>query len=491
MDYLDHAKLVRNNLMLLLGYVLIGVAIVIAALILLYQAYGFGIDKNGAVIQKSLTFFSSQPQPADIYIDDVRKGKQTNTRFELAAGIYKVKLTRAGYHDWQRTVVIEGGGVEHFDYPFLFPQKLSPKKVQSFPAAPNLMTQSPDRRWLLMQASSSLAEFTLYDLKDSAKQPVTVTLPAALLATPATAERWQLVSWADDNDHVLLQHVYDDKTEYILLDRSDPAQSLNLNQTLAVNPTELKLSDKKYDKYYLYDVTTAELRTVSLKATTPELLLQRVLAYQTYADDTVLYVTDSNAPNGKVALRLKTGAKTITVRHFAPSPSYLVDLTKYDGSMYVAAGATADDRVYVYHDPAAQLVRHPDSPAAPARVLRVPQPNYLSFSATAQFIVTESGNEFSVYDIENETGFSYTTSQPLDAPQAHASWMDGHRLLYVSGSRLLVFDYDHANQRQLTTAGSTWLPAFNPDFTMLYTLAPTAAGSFELQRTSLLTPADQ
>jgi hypothetical protein len=62
MDYLDPSKERAQTIRLIIGYILIGVAILIATLILLYQAYGFGINKEGQVIQSGLVFMSSQPE---------------------------------------------------------------------------------------------------------------------------------------------------------------------------------------------------------------------------------------------------------------------------------------------------------------------------------------------------------------------------------------------------------------------------------------------
>jgi len=79
--------------------------------------------------------------------------------------------------------------------------------------------------------------------------------------------------------------------------------------------------------------------------------------------------------------------------------------------------------------------------------------------------------------------------QALDAPQAHASWMDGNRLNYVSGGKLLVFDYDYTNNQTLIAANPTYLPFFAPDYQHMYTLAAgTVAGQISLTQTALLIP---
>lgn len=492
MDYLDPKKQFRHQVMLMVGYVLIGIAIVIGTLVLLYQAYGFGLGKNGTVIQNGLFFFSSQPHPANIYVNGTRKSVRTNTRLSLPAGIYNVVLQRDGYRDWQRTISLEGGSVEHVDYPFLIPKTLASKKIQSYAAAPDLATQSPDHRWLLIEQPGTLTGFDVYDLKNPTKPSVPLSLPDGLLTKAAGSESWQLGEWSADNQHVLLQHVYDDKTEFILIDRTDPAQSVNLNTTLSINPTKLTLLDKKYDKYYAYDAASGTLQTVSLKTPAPQPYLEHVLNYQSYGDDTMLYATDSNVPAGKVQIKLRIGDKNSVIRTFPAGTTYLLDLTKYDGTMYVTTGATSENKVYIYKDPIGQLSATPNHALVPAQVLHVTAPNYLSFSDNAQFIITENATEFGVYDIENKLAYHYISPYALDPPQAHANWMDGDRLTYVSNGKLVMFDYDNTNRQTLVGAGSQYEPAFTPNYKFMYTLGPANAdGQFDLNQTSLLTPADQ
>ena len=158
----------------------------------------------------------------------------------------------------------------------------------------------------------------------------------------------------------------------------------------------------------------------------------------------------------------------------------------------MAAGASSQNKVYIYADPVGQLGAVPKHGLVPAQVLHVTAPNYLSFSDNAQFIVAEGGQQFGVYDIQNTKGYNYTTTQPLDAPQVHASWMDGDRLAYVSGGKLLVFDYDDTNQQALMPASAGYVPAFDPVYHYVYDVAPgTAAGSVDVDQTGLLIPADQ
>ena len=491
MDYLDHKKQSRQRILLFTGYVLIACAIIIAAIILLYQSYGFGVNRKGVVTQNGLVFFSSHPAPADIYVNGQLKNVKTNTRLSLAAGVYNVKLSRTGYFDWTRAIEINGGDVQHFDYPFLFPKILSPKKLPVLPSSPSLLTQSPDNRWVLIQASANQREFLLYDIKNPDKPATTITIPASIISKAAAVESWQIDEWAVDNIHVVLQHNFDGRSEFVLINREAPDQTINLNNTLKISPNKLSLNDRKYDQYYIYDSTTLNLQKVSLKNPTPVIAQSHVLNYKTYSDDTILYVTDQSTVKNKVAVKLLVGDNSYNIRNLSAGTTYVTDLTKYDGVMYVVVGSAADNRAYIYRDPVGQHSAQPNLNPSTTQVLRVDGVNFVSFSPTAQFIMAENGNNFGVYDIFNKAGYRYTTKSTVDPPQIHSVWMDGNRLTYVSNGRLIVFDFDNTNLQQLMPASSNFLPAFSPDYKFVYSLAPGTAVQTDFTQTSLRIPADR
>ncbi len=490
MDYLDTKKEFRHHIILFAGYICIAVAIVLTAIILLYQAYGFGVTKSGDVTQNGLVFFSSQPNPANISVNGKLSKYSTNTRMAILSGIYKFELTREGYRNWERLVEVEGGAVQHFDYPFLIPGELTDKKIKTLASAPAFTTQSPDRRWLAVLQPGSMTAFQVYDLKSPEKEPVGFNIPASVPSKASTSENYEIVSWASDNDHMLLKHNYDGKSEYILTSRTAADESRNLNTTLGATPSKLTLADKKFDKYYL--LNNGVLQTATLSEPNLVAVEQGILAYQTYGDDMILYATTEDAAAGKVAIRLKTGDTKYDVRSFpAGASNYLLDLTKYSGKLYVIAAASDQQKTYVYEDPIGQINEQPKQLPAPIQVMRVPTPTFVSFSNSAQFAMVQNGNHYGVYDIENERGYNYRTKEPLDAPQTHATWMDGNRLTYVSGGQTLIFEYDYNNPQFLLTASSNYLTAFSPDYKFVYTFRSGIQPQMDLMQVSLRSEADQ
>jgi hypothetical protein len=488
MDFLDPKKERFNNIKLLLGYCLVAIAIAIATLVLLYQSYGYNLSQQGTVTQNGLLFVSSQPSGAQIYLNGARYKSDTNSRVVVPADTYTLKIQQAGYRDWQRQVVVNGGDVQHFDYPFLFPSQLKTTSVEDFATSPTLATQSPDKRWLLLNQPGTAGTFREYDFKNPAKPVVTqLSLPdGSFTPGDGTSDSWTQVEWASDNRHLLLEHTYTTGTattkEYVLLDRDTPVDSVDLTTSLHLSQDQaVSLFDNRVDQFYLYDQTAQTLQRVNSSDGSVASQLGNILAFKTYGSQYILYVTDAS-PTGKnstnqVSAVLQAGQKTITLRTLPTGTStYALNMAQYSGDWYVAVGAANDTGAYIYKNPQDQTVTSVDAYPAPWRRLPVAGPSYLAFSSNTQFLLAESGQDFVVYDFENVEQYHYHSAKALDAPQTHATWMDGDRLQYVSGGKLQVFDYDYRNRQTLQTADPNYAQFFAPDFSYAYTIKPAADG---------------
>ncbi|HEY1645550.1 MAG TPA: PEGA domain-containing protein, partial [Candidatus Saccharimonadales bacterium] len=250
MDFLNPKKQRRHKILLICGYILIAGVVAGTTTILLYEAYGFGLGKGGSIIQKGLIYLSSQPNPANIKLNGKTLSSTTNTSLTLPEGIYSVVLSRSGYRTWSREVEVDGGMIEDYTYPLLIPTKLVTDNVKSYSAAPGIATQSPSRQWLVVQTPGNELSFDLYNLANPVLEPTQISIPSNVVSEPpaGTPESWQVVTWSTDNQHVLLDHIYSGKNEYIMLDIANPSQSFNLSTDLgSVSFTSITLDNDHYN----------------------------------------------------------------------------------------------------------------------------------------------------------------------------------------------------------------------------------------------------
>ncbi len=499
MDFLDPKKSRAHTIRLYIGYVLVAIALALATTVLLYLASGFNV-RQGKVIQNGLVFVSSSPSGSKIYLNDKQQDSQTNARLVLPAGTYTMRLAREGYRSWQRALTVEGGSVDRFDYPLLIPTTLTTATAGEYAAVPPLTTQSPDRRWLMVQQPGTIANFDIYDTKDPDKirtEKKAITLPSDVPALPLSdSSRLEVVEWSNDNIHVLLRHTAGEQSEYIMFSRDKPEESVNVSRELQLAATAaISLQDKKYDRYFVYDSTAQTLSTADLGTDRITPLLTGILDYKTYGSDVVLYATADSAAEGKVTVKLYQSEKSYTIRQVALDTDYLLDISRYSDSWYVAIGSPAENHVYLYQDPTDRLRQDVSRALVPAEVLKLNKPSHVEFSANSQFIMAQSGQEFAVFDAENERSHTYRLNRPVDQPQLHATWLDGYHLRVVSSGLATIFDYDGTNVQTLTATSSAYVPMFDTSYQTLYTLAPVTGpevvGRSLLTATPLRTVADR
>lgn len=494
MDFLDPKKKHAHNVRLYIGYVLMAVALGIGTLVLVFAAYGYDINrKTGDVFQNGLIIVDAHPESATIFIDGVGKGT-TDNRLILPAAKYNVELQRNGYRNWSHTVNLEGSSIEQLVYPFMFPSNLVSKPVQEYTSAPSMASESPDRHWLVVQQPNSASSFSVVDL-GTAKNPVsTINLPSDTFTPAEGVHSYEAIEWAADNSHLLLKHTHAGGNEFIMLDRNNPASSINLNKAFASQPfTGVTLRDKKADQLYLFNATSGGLFQADTKTLATNLILSRVLSYKSYQNNTLLYTSNPAASTKDVEVRVLQNTQDSLLRTLPVAESYMLDMAQFNGHLYLVSGSPADDHVYIYKDPFSDLNRRPARTPQPFRVLIVPDAQYMSFSTIVRFVAVQGGSSFAVYDFETNRQFRYDTKLPLVAGQK-ASWMDGHRLVLNSENTINIFDFDGTNLQKLSSSLPAFTPFFNRDYTGMFTLAPVAnvLDKINIMRTELkVLPAGQ
>ena len=483
MDFLDPRKKQAHRIQLMIGYALSGIAIGLGTLILVYGAYGYSLNtKTGGVIQNGLLFVDSKPGGAAIYLNGGSQQATTSARLVLPSGSYTLKLSKSGYHDWQRRFILNEHSIVRYVYPFLFPLKQAVTTLKTYPAQPGLISQSPDRHWLLVQAEKPNSVGLSFDEYDTGKlkspsQPV--ELATSLLTSPNQPSALKDVEWSTDNNRLLLKRGYSDGNEFLVLDRQNPTNSINLNKLFKVPFTEVALRNKKTDQVYLYNQAAKTLQIGNtIDGTVADPILRGVLAFKPYGSNLVMYVTDSGAPAAQVQARIWNVDKSYPLYTFGAGTQYILDTAQFQGHSYFVAGSNADERVNLYKDPLDGIKDPTIGRARPFITLRENGATKVSFSSNARFVAVEAGQNLAVYDLEAQEYYRYSLVPALVGP---LQWMDGHRLIGTAVGHVFVIDYDSTNQQLPTVSSWDKGGLFDRDYNHLFTTSATDGTGVNLQ----------
>lgn len=495
MDFLDPKAKNRRTIRLFTGYFLVGVLILIATTILVFNAYGFNVNrKTGEVIQNGLVYVDSAPDGATIRFNGKEHKDKTNTRVSLEEGKYDLSIYKNDYRDWHLSFELEGGEVQRLTYPLLIPKKLDATRAYTYDVAPTFVTQSPDRRWVLSNVASSMTSYVVFDLNTlNNKLPTqkAIVFPADLFTRAEGAQSLELVEWSNDNKHVLVKHTFAGGQEFVVLNHEKPGESLNVNKLLNQNPSTMSLIDKKFDKWYLLNSTNGQLATADAKTKQVTPIISGVGTYKSHGDDTILY--SSVSTDGKYQrILLKEGKNTYQVREISAGTAML-DIARYDNAWYVVIGSDTDKKTYVYKNPQAVLARNDQTKPVPSAVLRSDGPlSKVSFSSNTRFVAAQSGQHFEVYDAEYKKLYKFDEPKPIDQGSS-VTWMDGHRFAAKSGGKWQIFDFNGANVQELVPELVAQKPIFNRDYNLMYSLqnAQQSPGKVDFIKTNLRTTADQ
>jgi hypothetical protein len=476
MDFLDPRKQKARRNRLVFGYFLVGIVIALATVILVNGAEGIGIDtKTGQIVEKGLLFVGSQPSGATIKINDKVQPNPTSARFDLPAGIYKLNLSKAGYRGWSRSIVLYEHTIDRYVYPLLFPTKPQLTQLKLYPSTPTLITQTPDKHFMLIaEPGLPTLTFDQYDTSDLAAASQPLTVPRELITGESSQTTFKEVEWSSDNKHILLEHTLAAGSEFIVFDRTDPTKSFNVNKLFNVNPTQVRLRDKKIDQLYIYDQPNATLQVADTgQDVLAPIFLHHVLAFKPYGGTLLTYVTDTGTPAGMVQARIWDDGKTYPLYTFAAGNTYLIDSAQFQGHWYYVAGSDTASRIALFKDPLDSINNPAYARAIPVLSFVLPGANKLSFSENTRFIAIESGQKMAVYDIETKTPFYYTVKAPLSTP---LHWMDGHRLIGTSSGSVYVIDYDNTNAQNVTPTTYDQGAYFSRNYQQMITIADSPNG---------------
>lgn len=470
MDFLDPKKKRAHTIQLYIGYALVAIAIGFGATILLYVALGYGVDRRGNVIQNGLVFLDSRPDSAEVNItnqdDTFTDQTLTSRRMVLPADTYTFEYLKEDYRPWERTVDLRGGQIVRLTYPFLFPEDLETEDILEYNHEPDFVSINPSSSRIIFQ-QPTFNQFEVLNVNNLSDEPEEITFPTALFNT-GYEQSLELIEWAENNRHILVSNSYSDQTDYLVLDTSNPQNSININELFALDPEEVKLFDGSSNQLYML-LDNNRLVSADIEDRTVTQLVEDVVAFNSYGRNEIVYIRDNNNDD-EVDLRIWDDGDIYTIRSLPIDNNYHLDIDRFNGNWYIAAGHEEGNNVYIYRNPVSVLEREDDeNKQISTRTLHIENPQNIAFSDNAQFLVAQSGQNFAVYDAEADNQYRYETEDEFDETDS-VTWMDGYRLHGSVDGRVMVFDFDGSNKQMLSSTIADKPIMFDSDYDNLLTL---------------------
>lgn len=465
-------------------FMTVTVTVIVSLLMLVVLGYQFN-QKDGKIEQGGLLQFYSIPTGAQVTLDENKLGSLTNTKSTVDTGNHFVTYSKQGYRLWQKSIAVTPGQVAWLTYARLIPQTITPDQLQTYTTLTGALT-SPDRHYILLHQEADKPVFTLVDIQNDTPQYSTISLPIGSYTAPSAGKKQSFVldSWSGDNQTVLVRHVYDNnKMEWLLLNRSSPDQSIDINTTYAISPSRVEFAGGGHS--LLFVQVGAIVRRINLdEQTLSRPLASNVADFTTYNDKTIAYATKTDAKSemsvGYAAVDIPE-PQTIATYPANKKPLFAA-LSQYFGQTYAAI--IHDNEVTILTG----VLPTPDrkgtlkkfsSHAVPAGV------SNLEVRGGDRFVVATLPNGYATYDLElqkyDETEWKYATK----TPRVSLQWLDNFMLWSDYGGMLRFYEFDGANQQDIISVAEGFTASLSPNDKYVYGIAKTENG-FALQRAQLI-----
>lgn len=468
-------------------YGLMSIAVALLVTILILVMLGYQLNQAGRIEQGGLVQFESRPTGANVSIDNMTFGSQTNTKATLAAGGHFIKMERNGYRPWQKSVNVIPGSVLWLNYARLIPTELKQTHVAEFSTVSS-SASSDDNKWMVIKEDPGTPLLRLADLTQDKVKISDLQIPVESFTPPASGKTQSFIieKWDQDNRYVLVKHVRDDtKVEWLVVDTRDVANTKNVTAQLGITAKKIEFSrDNSQILFALTD--TNDVRRIDLgQATMSGPLLTGVADFSLF-EKTIAYTGLIN-PDTKArgVGYLEEGAKQPRVVRSYTDDGTLplhIRIGKYFDDTYVAIGygGTVDILTgKLPRDEEASLLKTESTMTLKGGV------DYLSVKTNGRFVVAQSGSAFNVYDLELKK-MSTTETPGTSAATKEFDWIDSYMPWSDRDGTLRFYEFDGANQQAIMPVIPGQSVTLSQNGKYVYGLSKQDDGKVHLSRVQLL-----
>ena len=475
MDYEEKKK--KQFIRVLIAEAGMVLSVLVIVVVATLAAMGFFISSNGGIEQSGLMQIHSLPTGATVELDGGTLFSRTNLSKTMSAGEHTLKLSRENYDTWEKTVKMYPGVLVRLHYPRLFLQNRVAEAVM------NLSDKTKDEKaglefyqpsqsrnyiiyaekgaatWKLLEVKGDEVKTTLLDLsgilpgmvEEKAETKAKVGIDAQS-TTPKYHFEGEIMSltWSKDENRVLAKVSYDGKTEWVLVNLRDVANSLNLTKTFGMSFDRIEMIDNAANQ--LFALENHQLRRINVsEKTMSRVLLGNIQDFDSNGANVIYSTTELTAQGGEEKYRAigvyrndeKDGTILAKVK---PGEKTQIALARYFDEDYMCY-VVGDKPTILYGD----LPSYDEKGADLSGLKTLAEdnvfstiPESLEVSTGNEYLVARAGVKYMVIDLDMGDLYEY------EAPTAGLNWLDGSMMYAVSNGEILVWDFDGTNRRNLS-----------------------------------------
>lgn len=471
----------------IISYGFMTIAVITLVTVLVFVMLGYRYNGNdGKVEQGGLVQFDTQPNGANVTIDNSPFGTRTPTRTTLTSGSHAITMSRSGYDSWRKTVDVMPGSVLWLSYARLVPTRLTSENTANY-AAVTSTAVSPDDRWMAVKEKTDTPEIKLADISSDKVAGSSITIPSEVYTHPAMGktQSFTIMDWDAGSRYLMIRHLYGgDRIEWLVVDTRDVTQTKNVTKLLDIQATKMVFSGN--DSQILYAQIGTDVRKIDLGAATlSRPLVTNVAEFSIFDQRTIAYATmlDPTTKTRTVGYYEDGDQNANVIRSFQDDgkKSLHLALGRYFGSMYEAIAY--GDEITIYTGDLPTTAKEAAGLKKVASMEFKGGAQYLSNRTSGRFVIAQRGDMFKVYDLELKKETTTKLSGTGIAPKLR--WLDGYIAYGDRGGMLRLYEFDGENQHDIMQVAPGFEVTLSPNEKYLYAIGKDASG-YHLERVQMI-----
>ena len=448
----------RQKILTVIAETAMVLAVVVIVTVMTMVSLGYKFGNDGEIEQAGLMRLHTMPTGATVELDGQTLFARSNLSESMLPGEHYIKISRDGYDTWEKNITMKPGSLMRLYSPRLFLIERETEKVAEL--GDLMFYSSSENRNTLLYAKPNSTKWTLVNIKNDEIENTTIDVAgifSCIIDDKFMGEIKQ-VKWDSDEDKTLFKVSYNGAIEWVLVDLKDVTESVNITKDFGLNFDTIELANSSATQVLALE--NGNLRKIDINGKSiTRILIEKVAHFTNHGAD-VIYVTTPNENNESKIGVYKDGAKD----------SVVVEKITGNEKIWVASSAYYDDEYLIYSVGSKVKVfsgEYPiytsdmkktgnntimlnDEKSKLAFVLEADLkfiPEALTVSRGGEYVIMHSNNNFTTIDLDTEQVASYVS----DSKQV--KWLDDSMLYDVLDGKLLVWDFDGANKREVVKSG--------------------------------------